>query len=121
TLVILSITGVGLLIPAVAKNRDNLAKAQCANNLKQLGLGLSIFHATYKSFPSGTYPNKDLPPEKRLSWLLLPAQFAFCDSNEVLLIDKEKAWDSEENNGPKSKTFRPHEQHEKKKWNDPRP
>ena len=82
-LVVLSITGVGLLITAVAKNRDNAAKTQCSNNLKQLGLGLNIFHGNFKSFPAGTYPNKDLPPEKRLSWMLHPVQFAFCDSNEV--------------------------------------
>jgi hypothetical protein len=92
--VLIVLTGGGLILAGLARVREGQPRVECRNNLRQLGIALHSYHETYRCFPAATVPNDTLPCEKRLSWYV--PTFPYLDQI-CLVTDTAKAWDAEEN------------------------
>jgi prepilin-type N-terminal cleavage/methylation domain-containing protein/prepilin-type processing-associated H-X9-DG protein len=89
----------GLLLPAVQKVREAAARAQCQNNLKQLGLALHAYHDAYHFFPQNHRPASAQTSTVRERWFthILP----FIDQKPLATqYDDSSDWDSTSTTNP---------------------
>jgi prepilin-type processing-associated H-X9-DG protein len=86
----------GLLVLVINRVRDSAARMQCHNNLMVLGISVHNYHQTFNRFPPAAMPNPNLPPERRLSWLVAIVPFVEA-TNLYKRLDLDKGWDAEEN------------------------
>lgn len=87
-------TIVAMFAAPIGQARSAAQRAQSQNNLKQIGLALHNFHATYRSFPPHASYNKK--GKKLLSWrvFLLP----YLEQKELFnQFRLNEPWDSEHN------------------------
>lgn len=88
----------GLFSVFIVQVREAANRTQCTNNLRIFGLALGNYHDSSgnNKFPTAAMPNPQLPPEKRLSWIV--AIYPFVEASNIYSrMEKEKAWDAEEN------------------------
>ncbi len=69
-LVVIAIIGVlvALLLPAVQAAREAARRSQCANNLRQIGLGMVNYEITNKHFPPGQFKPAGLKGKDKIAW-----------------------------------------------------
>ena len=59
-LVVIAIIGilVGMMLPAIQAAREAARRAECTNNMMQLGMALSSYESAQQSLPPGTIDDK---------------------------------------------------------------
>ena len=60
---------VGLLMPALQSARESANRIKCANNLKQIGLAMHLYHDQFHRLPPSRKTMKEGPS---WAWLILP-------------------------------------------------
>jgi prepilin-type N-terminal cleavage/methylation domain-containing protein len=98
-LVVIAVMGVliALLLPAVQAAREAARRIQCANNMKQLGLAVHLYHDVWKRFPpSATIDLTTVFTGNNVSWGVHGRILPFLEredlASRVVLTD---AWDNQ--------------------------
>src|SRR5689334_20746708 len=97
-LVVIAIIAVllGLLLPAVQKVRDAANRAQCQNNLKQIGLAVHSYHDSKHYFPQNHRPASAASSTVRVRWFTKVLPYLEQDGL-ASRYDESTNWDSANN------------------------
>jgi len=82
-LVVIAIIAVliGLLLPAVQAAREAARRAQCVNNLKQLGIAMHNYHDSLGSFPPGALNIQGGYSSPRQTWM--PHLYPYMEATNI--------------------------------------
>jgi len=90
-LVVIAIIAVliALLLPAVQSAREAARRAQCVNNLKQIGLALHNYESAQQTFPwnaaayTNIFPNAAVNSDDGNGWSALALMLPYIEQNQV--------------------------------------
>jgi prepilin-type processing-associated H-X9-DG protein len=85
----------GWLVWEVGQAREAARRSQCVGHLKWVVVALHNYHSQHGSLPVGTIPNPQLPPERRLNWLV--ELWDVQSNGTTLRIDRSKGWNEPPN------------------------
>jgi hypothetical protein len=86
-----------LVLAAVGRVREEARRTQCVNNVRAIGFALLNYYDVNRRFPAATVADRDLPPERRLSWLFELDVYVHARMDPDWKPQRGQPWDSEEN------------------------
>lgn len=96
--VLVILIGVLAFFSAVKSIREAAARSTCQNNLKQIVVSLQNYASLDDGrFPPATIQSDTLPPERRLSWLILVDPYMEARMDPEWKPRKNEPWDSDAN------------------------
>lgn len=92
-LVVIAIVGmlIALLLPAVQAARESARRAQCVNNLKQIGIACQNYQDTFQGLPPASLYSHTMTDSGRHGWVTLILPF-FEQANLRAQYDFSAAW-----------------------------